>query len=582
MERTSGSNIGGLLEIEIMATDYERKASNGGLTFKAYRGEGAALLAFDLDPAQATDDFVGFSIEVFYPGATKWGALKNRLHFEYPPNVERPRAFRSTEAPFQKFRWIHVPTEVKDGDFRYRVTACYMNADGTLRPGSQVELDISLAPKTIDGFLNIGFTRGFASSQAYADQFKNEAGILPPVGSAAAASLDHDMAPFEKNYVWLGFEARKLIVEVLEQVAEDPSLTLDALIYESKEPDLLRRMEALGDRLRAIVDDHGEQGDAESAETISADRLAAAGADVKRMHFGRQQHNKVLIVRKDGEAIRVLTGSTNYSLRGLYIQANNALVFDDAGVAAKYGELFDAYWTAPKKFRKNPLSQQWWLVRDEPGSRVSLCFSPHSDNALSLDPIARSIEEAESSVLYSIVFLNQLTGVVREALDELMERSLFSYGVAQRVGGLTVNKPDGSRGLLPFAYLADKAPEPFKTEWSGQTTDRSNMVHHKFLVTDFNGDNPTVYTGSSNMAAGGEEDNGDNLIRIEDRRVAIAYAVEALRLFDHFHFRVKAKEPNGADTLRLAKPPGPGEKPWFAQYYRKGHIKERDRKLFIK
>ncbi len=430
--------------------------------------------------------------------------------------------------------------------------------------------------------MNIGFTRGFASSQAYADRFNNEAGILPPVGSPAAASLAHDMEPFENNYAWLGFEARRLIIEVLEQVAADQSLTLDALIYESKEPDFLNRIEALGDRVRAIVDDHGEQGEAESGETISANRLIAAGAEVKRMHFGRQQHNKVLIVRKDGEPIRVLTGSTNYSLRGLYIQANNAIVFDDPGVAAKYGELFDAYWTNPTKFRQNPLSQQWWIVRDEPESRVSLCFSPHSDSALSLDPVAHAIEEAESSVLYSIVFLNQLTGAVREALDELMDRSLFSYGVAQRVGGLTVNKPDGSRGLLPFAYLAANAPAPFNTEWSGQTTGHSNMVHHKFLVTDFNGDRPTVYTGSSNMAAGGEKANGDNLICIEDRKVAISYAIEALRLFDHFHFRVNAQQAGALQTLRLAKPPAPGEKPWFSQYYRTGHVRERDRQLFIR
>ena len=564
-----------------MPTEFERKDSADGLTFKVYRGEGVALLAFDLDPDQATDDFVGFSVEVKYPGSDHWGALKNRLHFDSPTNVERPRAFRSTEAPFQKFRWIHVPTEVKQGEFRYRVTARYMDAAGVLRAGPQVENPISLEPQTIDGFVNVGFTRGFASSQAYADRFNNEAGILPVPGSAAAVSLDHDMTPFENNYAWLGFEARRLIIGELEQIAADPTLTLDALIYESKEPDFLRRIEALGDRVRAIVDNHGEQGEAESAETISADRLAAAGAEVKRMHFGRQQHNKVLIVRRDGQPIRVLTGSTNYSLRGLYIQANNALVFEDPGVAAKYGELFDAYWTKPTKFRQNALSQQWWVVRDEPDSRVSLCFSPHSDSSLSLDPIARAIEEAESSVLYSIVFLNQLTGAVREALDELMDRSLFSYGVAQRVGGLTVNKPDGSRGLLPFAYLAQNAPEPFKTEWSGQTTGHSNMVHHKFLVTDFNGERPTVYTGSSNMAAGGERDNGDNLICIEDRKVAIAYAIEALRLFDHFHFRVNAQGPDALQTLRLRKPPAPGEKPWFAQYYRVGHVRERDRKLFI-
>jgi phosphatidylserine/phosphatidylglycerophosphate/cardiolipin synthase-like enzyme len=397
----------------------------------------------------------------------------------------------------------------------------------------------------------------------------------------AAASLEHDMSLFQPHYEWLGFEVRRLIYDLLDEIAADPSLTLDALVYESKEPAILTRLEALGGRLRAIIDDHAEQGDADSAESISAQRLLDAGAEVKRMHFGRQQHNKVLIVRRNGAAIRVLTGSTNYSLRGLYIQANNALVFDDSAVAGKYGELFDAYWANPKKFRQNGLSQQWWVVRDEPHSRVSLCFSPHADSNLSLDPVAKVIENAESSVLYSIAFLNQLTGKVRDSLDELMQRSLFSYGVAQRTSGLSVNKPDGSRGLLPFAFLAENAPEPFKTEWNGQTVGHSNMVHHKFVVTDFNGDKPIVFTGSSNMAKGGEEDNGDNFIWIEDRKVAIAYAIEALRLFDHFHFRVRVNEGDTPQALRLARPPQPGQKPWFAQYYRIGHIKERDRKLFI-
>ena len=77
------------------------------------------------------------------------------------------------------------------------------------------------------------------------------------------------------------------------------------------------------------------------------------------------------------------------------------------------------------------------------------------------------------------------------------------------------------------------------------------------------------------MAHGGEKDNGDNLICIEDRKVAIAYAIEALRLFDHFHFRVRMQESDAPETIRLAKPPAPGEKPWFAQYYRIGHVRER-------
>lgn len=562
-----------------MSADFESKTTFQGLTFKLYRGEGAALLAFDLAPDLATPDFVGFSIEVRYPGADHWGVLHNRLHFDYPPTPQRPRTFPSTEAPFQKFRWIHVPSEILPGLFRYRATACYMQADGTLRKGVSVDAQVSLEAQTISQFVNIGFTRGFASSQAYGDRFDNETRILPPARSAPRAYLDLDMAPFERNYQWLGFEARQLILQVLEQVASDPGLTLDALIYESKEPDILRRLEQLGSRLRAIIDDHGEQGATDSCESLSAARLSAAGAQVKRLHFSSQQHNKVLIVRREGKAIRVLGGSTNFALRGLYIQANNVLLFDDETVAGKFGEVFDAYWTAPAAFRKNPLSQQWWVVRDEPGSRVSLCFAPHADSALSLDPIATSIEQATSSVLYSIVFLNLINGKVRTALDELMQRALFSYGVAQRTGKLALRKPDGSVGLLPFAFLASNAPAPFRAEWSGNA---GNMVHNKFVVTDFNGANPTVYTGSSNLAGGGEKNNGDHLIRIEDRKVAVVYAIEALRLFDHFHFRVNASKPGALQTLRLAKPPAAGEKPWFDAYYRQGHVKARDRELFVK
>lgn len=564
-----------------MADEFEVKATNDGLTMKLYRGEGAALLAFDLTEDRATNDFVGFTVEVNYPGAAHWGALRNRLTFAGGPDPQGRRTFRSTEAPFQKFRWIHVPTTTPAGDFSYRVTARYMDQSGALAAGPSVEAAISLVPVTIDGFVNVGFTRAFASSQAYADRFDNEAGILPAIGAPALASLQHDMQPFGEHYEWLGFEVRRLIYDLLDMVANDTSLELDALIYECKEPEILRRLEAIGGRLRAIIDDHGDQGSDDSCETESANRLTAAGASVKRMHFGRQQHNKVLLVKRNGLPVEVLAGSTNFSLRGLYIQANNALLFDDAAVATKFAEAFDAYWANPASFRQNPLSTRWWTVRDKPGSTVAVTFSPRSDATVSLTPIAEAIEQATSSVLYSVVFLNQITGRVRDALDELMERSLFSYGVAQRTGGLTVRKPDGSRGLLPFAYLAERAPEPFKTEWSGNTTGHSNMVHHKFVVLDFNGENPVVFTGSSNMAAGGEKANGDHLLRIADRKVAIAYAIEALKLFDHFHFRVKMQRDDAPTELRLARPPAPGQKPWFEQYYRAGHVKERDRKLFV-
>lgn len=89
-----------------------------------------------------------------YPGARRWGALHNRLHFRYPPGPNPPNSFSSLEAPFQKFRWIHVPQAVSAGEFRYHVTARYMRPNGALRKGPQTEAAISLAADTIDGFVN--------------------------------------------------------------------------------------------------------------------------------------------------------------------------------------------------------------------------------------------------------------------------------------------------------------------------------------------------------------------------------------------------------------------------------------------
>jgi hypothetical protein len=68
---------------------------------------------------------------------------------------------------------------------------------------------------------------------------------------------------------------------------------------------------------------------------------------------------------------------------------------------------------------------------------------------------------------------------------------------------------------------------------------------------------------------------------IRDRRVAVSYAVEALRIFDHYHFRVVQKEAKKAKkTLELSKPPRKaGEKPWFADDYTNPR-KIRDRELF--
>lgn len=106
-------------------------------------------------------------------------------------------------------------------------------------------------------------------------------------------------------------------------------------------------------------------------------------------------------------------------------------------------------------------------------------------------------------------------------------------------------------------------------------------MHHKFVVIDFDQPGARVYLGSYNFSAAADGKNGENLLLIRDRRVAVSYMIEALRIVDHYHFRVAQQDARTARReLVLAKPPRhPGEVPWWLEDYTEPR-KVRDRKLF--
>ena len=232
-----------------------------------------ALIGMDVDEPEP--DLAGFSIEVQSPGSDTFQPLRNRLNFAYggTPAVEAVNGYRnypSTEAPFQKFRWIHFPYDPKGGEYTYRVTKKHMKDDGSLVDGTSITLDISLDVAVYEGFLHVGFTRNFASSQAYADKYKNNEGVIPV---EADQGLDFKKVPSDA-YQWLGFEAYELIFDFLNDVAGDETLDLDFFAYDFNEPDIVGLLEQIGPRLRAIIDNSGEHKPDTSAESQAA---AAAG-----------------------------------------------------------------------------------------------------------------------------------------------------------------------------------------------------------------------------------------------------------------------------------------------------------------
>ncbi len=184
-------------------------------------------------------------------------------------------------------------------------------------------------------------------------------------------------------------------------------------------------------------------------------------------------------------------------------------------------------------------------------------------------------------MLYSLAFMANTEGPVREAITNVTEdERIFVYGMADhQIRGIEIQTPGGNvLPVRPEALAGKNVPEPFKSEPSGGF---GAKLHHKFVVIDFDKPTARVYMGSYNFSPPADVKNGENLLLVRDRRVAVAYAVEALRIFDHYHFRVVQKEAGGSrEPLVLAGPPrASGDTPWWDRYYTDPQ-RVRDRELF--
>jgi hypothetical protein len=570
-------------EIEVLGSN-----ANAAFTLKVHRGDGMALLGMNWRDPQPPDDFVGFAIEFRAPNRTSFSALRNRITFATPPaNIGAANVESSLWAPIQKFRWVHFPYDPElPGEYRYRVRPAFMNAARAITLGDAQEVGLELRRETYPGTLNIAFTRGFVSSQAFVDRYESAGPIstlLPDVADEGLTFVPtHPKA--SDAYRWMGFEARSAVLQVLDEAIADPTAQVRVVAYDLNEPGIVGRLEQLGGRLRIVIDNsaaHGKQG---SAETQAATRLAAtAGAThVKRHHMSNLQHNKTIVVEGDAGNV-VVCGSTNFTWRGLYVQANNAIVLRGERAARVFREAFASYWNNDSVAGFGTLDSTRWRDLGLAGLDARVTFSPHAAANARLGSVAADISSATSSVFYSLAFINQTNGAVRDAIKLVTEKpSIFVYGMAdRRIGGINLQSPDGNVQPVRPEALTANLPEPFKSEPTGLTSNgMGTRMHHKFVVIDFDKPTARVYTGSYNVSKPADLENGENLLRIRDRRIATSYMVEALRLFDHYRFRVVQTEASAAATpLNLREPPIAGGTAWWNAAYTVP-IKVRDRKLF--
>jgi len=565
------------------SADFQISGTNKAalFTLKLHRGDGMCLVAMNWKKGKPPEDFVGFAIESKPPDENKFFPLNNRIAFPGADGSVNPLQLSTLVSPIQKFRWVHFPRNANlDGEFTYRVTPIFMDAEDRLSQGEPQEAAIELRRETYPGQLNVTFTRGFVSSRAFVDRYDKFGPIktLLPANANQGLKFKPTHPKAKEALAWMGFEARETILDTLDQAIKDKA-DVRVIAYDLSEPEVVGRLEKIGKRLKIIIDDSKDHGAANSGETQAAKRLAksAGKANVKRQHMKSLQHNKSIMV--NGPTVKkVVFGSTNLSWRGLYVQANNALVVEGAKPVKLAFTAFDNYFDNEDTFEDTESAEIVDLGLNNIDAKVA--FSPHSKSNSLLDKIGKDIDSTTSCLFYSLAFLSITPGVIKETIKKVSrKKGIFVYGIAdKKVGGIDLQMPNGNIAPVFSSTLDKNIPAPFSREPTGGG---GNRMHHKFVVIDFDKPTARVYLGSYNFSIPADKKNGENLLVIRDRRIAVSYTIEALRIFDHYHFRVAQREAKKArKKLQLAKPPREaGEKPWWDDDYTDPR-KVRDRELF--
>ncbi len=588
----------------------------------AYKGDAMTLLAFDL-PANLKNNLAGFTIRYRFKDGNKWQDpyIYNRLKFPdsfIVNNPDIPVIDRNSTlySPIQKFNWVHVPnTNINTdlpifGDYTYAITPRYIKAGVLQALDNELTVKVKINVSPFDmGKTKIGFTRGFVSSVAYAKRFNVKNNHVRPAGNkdellfditkkADTAKRWNDTTKnyedqdytFEEQHKWLGWQARQCILNFLDEAVNDNNLSVKAFAYDLDEPEICKRLLILAkqNRLQMILDDAGKHGGANSMEKTFEKKFKLVAADNKalqRGHFKALSHSKVFIHIKNNKGVKVLTGSTNFSTNGLYINSNHVIIFDNKKVAQLYSDVFDASFNPADMaaFKGSQDSTDDFNFTEAGMPKMTITFAPHTPDAATriFDRInKRILKEGNTDVLFAIMKDTNASSILDAVKAQVKKETVFTYGITDSIAdnatyGVFLYKPNSLRGIRVAAKgITNVLPKPFGTVAKVD----GYAIHHKFVVVNFKGTDPVVFCGSSNLTFKPEQNNGDNLLEIHDLDIVTAFAIQALALVDHFHWRnndLKEKEMNLDD---LSKP----AKSWYLAWFNPKDLKNRQRKLYMK
>src|SRR5262249_54610873 len=199
---------------------------------------------------------------------------------------------------------------------------------------------------------------------------------------------------------------------------------------------------------------------------------------------------------------------------------NHVLAFDDPGVATLYASMFQKVWdqhVVAAPFRATNFSTDPFPFAGGGVPDMNITFAPHDQprSQALMDAVAARIGQegkkgkTVGSVLFAVMNLDAGVSPVYTALKNVHEDdTIFSYGISDDPGGIHLYRPQSKQGVLVTGKPINTVlPKPFNQVPNIQF---GHQVHHKLVVCGFNGPAPTVFCGSSNLAAMRKPTNSPN------------------------------------------------------------------------
>ena len=256
------------------------------------------------------------------------------------------------------------------------------------------------------------------------------------------------------------------------------------------------------------------------------DSLSNAGIPVIDDAYGYynsgnySMHNKFLVVDFRDSTFTdddfIWTGSYNPSYYGTFYNANNVVIVRDTGVARAYTLEFEEMWGSrtespsyygsrfgPRKYDNTPHH----FVVD--GHDIYVYFSPADSSKAHL---VEQVNDADRSIYFCIYsFTNQdISDAMKGRWDSgdvmvaAVFDSLFWLDSGHNSESWDLSGLGGGNPWDPPAYV-------YVDSLSG-----GGILHHKYMLIDRLGDDPTVITGSMNWTYYGDRYNDENIIVIKD------------------------------------------------------------------